>query len=97
MSKQQVKTRKPDTLQKIFLWLIIVDYALLAFFLLQLSSLTLKAGTAISSLLVFYNGLLTYFCFQRAKRHDDNYIIYPTLSATLLAFIFFLYFFFLLA
>ncbi|MGR5178784.1 hypothetical protein ACPV4B_17500 [Vibrio parahaemolyticus] len=85
---------KSDSLQKAFLWLIVVDYALLAMFLSQLSSLTLKGGTAISMLLVVYNGLLTFLCFRRTHKRD-SYIIYPTLSATLLAFICFLYFFFL--
>ena len=79
------------------MWLILIDYGLLSMFLFQLTSLTLQAGTAISLLLVFYNAILTFFCFQRANRSDDSYIIYPTLSATLLAFICFLYFFFLLA
>ncbi len=85
---------KPDPLQKAFLWLIIIDYALLALFLSQLSTLSLKGGTGISLLLVVYNGLLTFLCFRRTNKRDA-YIIYPTLSATLLAFICFLYFFFL--
>ncbi|EKM25661.1 putative membrane protein [Vibrio harveyi] len=48
----------------------------------------------ISLLLVVYNVLLVSFCYQRTSNHD-SYIIYPVLSATLLAFVFFLYFFFL--
>ncbi|MGP8305859.1 hypothetical protein WJM94_06735 [Vibrio sp. YIC-376] len=89
-----VENQKKDGLKKAFLWLIIIDYALLSFFLSQLYNLTLNSGTAISMLLVIYNVLLTFLCFQRTER-QDAYIIYPTLSATLLAFTCFLYFFFL--
>ncbi len=59
--------------------------------------MTLNAGTTISLLLFGYNGLLVYLCFKRARRGGDYYIIYPTLAAILLAFILFLYFFFLVA
>ncbi|SHO55678.1 hypothetical protein [Vibrio quintilis] len=93
--QQTVETNKKNGMQKFFLWLIVVDYALLTLFLTQLSSLTLRGGTGISLLLVIYNVLLTFLCFQRTRRRD-TYIIYPTLSATLLAFICFLYFFFLI-
>lgn len=89
--------RKPDIIQKAFLWLIVFDYALLGMFLLKLSSLTLKSGTLISLLLLIYNFILNFFCFHRANRKSDSYIIYPILSATLLAFTCFLYYFFLLA
>ncbi len=60
-------------------------------FLTQLSSLNLNSGTMISLLLVVYNILLVSFCYQRTS-NDDSYIIYPVLSATLLAFVCFLYF-----
>ncbi|UUM32298.1 hypothetical protein [Vibrio japonicus] len=94
MEQQFSDTPNKDILKKAFLWLIIFDYLLLAFFLLQLSHLTLNSGTIISLLLLLYNILLTFLCFQRTNNRD-SYIIYPTLSATLLAFICFLYFFFL--
>jgi len=94
MSQQSVRPKQKDSLRRAFLWLILVDYVLLALFLNQLYTLTLKAGTVISTLLLFYNGLLSFLCFQRTNR-QDAYIIYPTISATLLAFICFLYFFFL--
>ncbi|MFV0486688.1 MAG: hypothetical protein ACK5NL_05830 [Vibrio fluvialis] len=84
-----------DGLKKAFLWLIVIDYCLLGLFLLQLTSLTLHAGTSISLLLMVYNILLSFLCFQRTSK-QESYIIYPTLSATLLAFICFLYFFFLI-
>lgn len=83
-----------DLLKKAFLWLIVFDYLLLGFFLTRLSSLSLNSGTMISLLLVVYNVLLVSFCYQRTSNHD-SYIIYPVLSATLLAFTFLLYFFFL--
>jgi hypothetical protein len=89
-----VENQKKDGLKKAFLWLIIIDYVLLTFFLSQLYNLTLNSGTAISTLLVVYNVLLTFLCFRRTEK-QDVYIIYPTLSATLLAFTCFLYFFFL--
>ncbi|MDF2152602.1 hypothetical protein [Vibrio sp. CAU 1672] len=94
MYQQPTNAPKKDELKKAFLWLIILDYLLLAFFLFQLSSLSLNSGTMISLLLVLYNILLTFLCFQRTS-NQDSYIIYPTLSATLLAFVCFLYFFFL--
>ncbi|MFA0085446.1 hypothetical protein ACE1OE_19080 [Vibrio sp. E150_011] len=93
-SPTHIPDSPPDALKKAFLWLVVVDYVLLAFFLSQLATLTLKGGTAISLLLVVYNVLLSFLCFRRTHQHD-GYIIYPTLSATLLAFICFLYFFFL--
>ncbi|QUJ68679.1 hypothetical protein KDD30_06115 [Photobacterium sp. GJ3] len=91
------RERRPDGLQKLFLWLIVLDYFLLSHFLLRMDSMTLNAGTTISFLLFGYNGLLAYLCFKRARRSGDFYIIYPTLAAILLAFILFLYFFFLIA
>ncbi len=97
MTHTQIKQRKADNLQKTFLWLIVIDYILLSFFLFQLGSLDLRTGTMISLLLIFYNGLLAFFCFHRANRIDDSYIIYPIISAILLAFVCFLYFFFLVA
>ncbi|MBR9786774.1 MAG: hypothetical protein GYB40_02440 [Vibrionaceae bacterium] len=89
-----IENQKKDGLKKAFMWLIIINYVLLTFFLSQLYNLTLNSGTAISTLLVIYNVLLTFLCFRRTEK-QDAYIIYPTLSATLLAFTCFLYFFFL--
>jgi hypothetical protein len=57
--------------------------------------MTLDAGTGISTLLLLYNVLLTFLCFQRTS-NQEAHIIYPTLSATLLAFVCFLYYFFLI-
>ncbi|PNQ64890.1 hypothetical protein [Vibrio sagamiensis] len=93
MAKHVQSTKKQDSVRKGFLWLIIIDYLLLAFFLFQLSSLTLNNGAIISFLLVVYNFLLVSLCFQRTHQ-QESYIIYPILSATLLAFICFIYFFF---
>lgn len=94
MSHYQASQAKKDRLKKAFLWLIIIDYLLLSLFLSQLYKLTLNAGTVISTLLLIYNVLLTFLCFQRTNQHEGH-IIYPTLSATLLAFVCFLYYFFL--
>ncbi len=98
MSQPQTYIAVPITniMRRIFSWLIVIDYALLAAFLLMLSSLSLRGGTFISLMLVIYNTLLTFLCFNREDAGNDSYIIYPTLSATLLAFICFLYFFFLI-
>ncbi|MEZ8143204.1 hypothetical protein A1OO_06255 [Enterovibrio norvegicus FF-33] len=84
-----------DPLKKALLWLVVLDYVLLTLFLFLLPNLTLNGGTLISTLLMLYNLLLSVLCFQRTS-HQDGYIIYPTLSATLLAFVCFLYFFFLI-
>ncbi|MEF1337553.1 hypothetical protein REH81_12290 [Vibrio rotiferianus] len=94
MYQQPNQLVKKDGLKKAFLWLIVLDYILLGFFLTQLWSLSLNSGTMISMLLVIYNVLLTFLCFQRTSK-QDSYIIYPIISATLLAFVCFLYFFFL--
>lgn len=83
-----------DMVKKALLWLVVFDYVLLALFLFMLSSLTISGGTFISLLLMVYNLLLATICFQRTS-FQDHYIIYPTLAATLLAFVCFLYFFFL--
>jgi len=94
MPKHKAKQNKPSHLKKALLWLIVIDYVLLSLFLTQLYKLSLRAGTVISTLLVIYNVLLAYICFKRTNKQDVH-IIYPTLSATLLAFVYFLYFFFL--
>ncbi|MGR4990539.1 hypothetical protein ACPV3U_13280 [Vibrio rotiferianus] len=94
MHRQSNQLSTKDGLKKAFLWLIVFDYILLGFFLTQLWSLSLNSGTMISMLLVIYNVLLTFLCFQRTNK-QDAYIIYPIISATLLAFVCFLYFFFL--
>lgn len=87
-------TTHSDPIKKFFLWLVVVDYLLLGLFLLLISDLSLNGGTLISALLLMYNLLLNMVCFQRPA-HQDTHIIYPILSATLLAFICFIYFFFL--
>lgn len=92
-----IQIRKKDGLQKVFLWLIVIDYFLLFFFIYRFNRLTLSGGVTISLMLFTYNSLLTFICFHRAKRHSDYYIIYPVLTATLLTFISFIYFFFLVA
>ena len=89
--------RRPDRLQKVFAWLIVVDYLMLLMFLVQLTTLPLSSGVTISALLIVYNILLTFLCFRRARRAEDVYTLYPVLSATLLAFVLFLYFFFMRA
>jgi hypothetical protein len=94
-TQPHIQHDKKDSLQKAFMWLIVVDYVLLAMFLSQLTTLSLRSGTMISLLLVVYNILLSFLCFQRTAKQDAH-IIYPTLSATLLAFICFLYYFFLI-
>lgn len=96
MSQLQTYVTPPETdlMKKVFLWLIVLDYALLAVFLYQLSSLALQGGLVISLLLVLYNSLLGCVCFSRLDE-QETYIIYPMLSAMLLAFTCFLYFFFL--
>ncbi|KXF81074.1 hypothetical protein [Enterovibrio coralii] len=83
-----------DSIKKVFLWLVVIDYCLLGLFLFLLPDLTLSGGTIISALLMFYNLLLAFLCFQRPS-HQHSHIIYPVISATLLAFVCFLYFFFL--
>ncbi len=84
-----------NMLKKTLLWLIIIDYGLLTLFLIQLTSLTLNSGISISFLLVLYNVLLNVLCFKHISQRESH-IIYPTLTATLLAFIYFLYYFFLI-
>ncbi len=85
---------KNRLIKKALLWLIVIDYCLLAMLLINLTNVTLSSGVTISLLLVLYNILLHILCFQRTTERE-GYIIYPTITATLLAFIYFLYFFFL--
>ncbi|WP_165312894.1 hypothetical protein [Vibrio ziniensis] len=94
MYQQVNETSAKDKLKKALLWLIVVDYFLLTLVLFQLTSLTLNSGVSISLLLVIYNVLLTTLCYQRTNE-GESYIIYPTITATLLSFIYLLYFFFL--
>ncbi len=91
LNESGVKSR---LIKKALLWLIVIDYCLLALVLINLTNITLRSGVTISLLLVIYNILLYIVCFQRTTE-QDGYIIYPTITATLLAFIYFLYFFFL--
>ncbi|WP_223159390.1 hypothetical protein [Vibrio sp. Y2-5] len=95
MDRHNNESCEKANLKKALLWLIVVDYFLLTTFLFQLTHLTINSGTSISLLLVIYNVILTGLCFLQTTKYE-TYIIYPTITATLLSFICFLYFFFLI-
>ncbi|WP_163934474.1 hypothetical protein [Paraferrimonas sp. SM1919] len=75
----------PDKLQKLFLYLIVLDYGLLFWLMYNSNELRFATNIAVALLLVAYNLLLTQLSFRRARRQSDYYILYPILGAGLLS------------
>ncbi|GAA4873083.1 hypothetical protein [Ferrimonas pelagia] len=75
----------PDGLQKYFLYLIIADWLLLILGGFLLSRVSFVYAAVICIMLLLYNVLLVKLCFIRARRASDGYLLYPVVTACLVA------------
>ena len=84
----------PDGLQKLFLYLILLDWFILLYLTTELKDMPFKQGVAASIMVTLFNFLLVNLCFKRARRSSDSYLIYPVIGGALLSFLLLAYFFF---
>ncbi|SHH17295.1 hypothetical protein [Ferrimonas marina] len=75
----------PDRLQKYFLYLIVIDWVLLALGWYFLERLSFSYGIVVCVMLLLYNALLVKLCFFRARRASDGYLLYPVTFACVMA------------
>lgn len=85
-----------DKLQKVFLYLILLNWLLLIIVALNINTLRFSHGVMISIMIFIYNYFLAHLCFIRAARAQDAYLIYPVVIGALSSFFLVVYFFFLL-
>ncbi|MDO6679648.1 MULTISPECIES: hypothetical protein [unclassified Shewanella] len=88
------KRKGPDGLQKLFLYLILIEWFLLIYTTTTISRMTFRQGLMTLTLLLGFNLILAKLGRKRAKRSTDGYIIYPILCGGLLSFILLIYFIF---
>ncbi|MCS6099610.1 hypothetical protein ACRN93_15760 [Shewanella baltica] len=85
-----------DKLQKVFLYLILLNWLLLIIVAFNMNTLRFSHGVMISIMIFIYNYFLAHLCFIRAARAQDAYLIYPVVIGALSSFFLVVYFFFLL-
>lgn len=90
---QNYHRKGPDGLQKLFLYLILIDWFVLFYLVSQITNITFRHGAFVSILLGAFNLLLVGLCFKRARRGGDGYLLYPVIFGALLSFIMVFYFF----
>ena len=83
-----------DGLQKIFLYLIILDWLMLIYLCAEIKQLPFRYGVVASVMDIVFNLILMNLCFKRARRAEDGYLIYPVIAGALLSFCLVGYFFF---
>ncbi len=88
------KRKGPDGLQKIFLYLILLEWFLLIYTTTTISRMTFRQGLLTLALLLGFNLILGKVCTKRAKRTTDGYIIYPVICGGLLSLLLLVYFIF---
>ena len=88
------KRKGPDGLQKVFLYLILLEWFLLIYTTTTISRMTFRQGLLTLALLLGFNLILGKLCTIRAKRTTDGYIIYPVICGGLLSFLLLIYFIF---
>ncbi|WP_144212004.1 hypothetical protein [Shewanella donghaensis] len=88
------KRKGPDGLQKLFLYLILLEWFLLIYTTTTISRMTFRQGMMTLVLLLGFNLILGKLCTKRAKRSTDGYIIYPVICGGLLSFLLMLFFIF---
>ncbi len=84
----------PDALQKLFLYLIIFDWIILIYLIVEIKEMSFRHGAITSVVVAMFNLLLVNLCFRRARRAEDSYQIYPVIIGSLLSFVLIAYFFF---
>lgn len=88
------KRNGSDKLQKIFLYLILLNWFLLIIVAINIETLNFINGVLISVMIFIYNYFLTNLCFMRAARAQDAYLIYPVVIGALSSFFLVVYYFF---
>ncbi|MCL1126499.1 hypothetical protein [Shewanella surugensis] len=84
----------PDSLQKLFLYLILIDWFVLIYISFEIREFTFRDGSMASVMLTIFNLILVNLCYRRARRTEDSYLLYPVIGGALLSFILMAYFFF---
>lgn len=84
----------PDGLQKLFLYLILIDWFVLIYISFEIREFTFRHGSMASVMLTIFNLILVNLCYRRARRAEDSYLLYPVIGGALLSFILMAYFFF---
>ncbi|MGS0675409.1 hypothetical protein [Shewanella sp. 0m-4] len=84
----------PDALQKLFLYLILFDWIILIYLIVEIKQMSFQHGATTSVIVAMFNLLLVNLCFRRARRAEDGYQIYPVIIGALLSFFLIAYFFF---
>ncbi|MGI2066177.1 hypothetical protein [Shewanella sp. MF08487] len=82
-----------DKLQKVFLYLILLNLLLLAVISLNMNTLRFSNGVIILMMMFTYNYFLAQLCYIRAARSQDAYLIYPVVIGALSSFFLVVYFF----
>ncbi len=90
---QHYQRNGPDGLQKLFLYLILIDWFVLTYLGTQINTMNFAYGAFVSLLLGSFNLLLVGLCFKRARRTEDGYLLYPVVFGALLSFGMVVYFF----
>ncbi|WP_440875249.1 hypothetical protein [Thalassotalea sp. PLHSN55] len=80
-------------LHKAMLYLILLDFVLILFCYLQLTSISLMGGSILSFFMVVYNTLVGRIVLQFTRRGNDGYILYPMIFCYLMLTIFIITFF----
>ncbi|MPY25256.1 hypothetical protein FM037_00260 [Shewanella psychropiezotolerans] len=88
------KRKGPDGLQKIFLYLILLDWFILLYVSTDIRHMPFRHGAMASLMLAVFNLILVNLCIRRARRSGDSYLIYPVIAGALFSFVLMSYFFF---
>ncbi|WP_076413061.1 hypothetical protein [Shewanella sp. UCD-KL12] len=92
---ERIYRRKgPDGLQKLFLYLILLDWFILLYISTEIKHMTFRHGAVASIMLTLFNLILVNLCYRRARRSGDSYLIYPVIAGALFSFVLMSYFFF---
>ena len=81
---KHAKPVRADGLQKLLLYLILLNFWLLYLYVAHFVRLPLTLALLVSLLCIGYNLLLCHLAVHRARRSTDGYIIYPVLISALM-------------
>ncbi|SDK20553.1 hypothetical protein SAMN04488540_12156 [Ferrimonas sediminum] len=84
----------PDRLQKVFLYLILVNWLVAGLLLMKIDSLSFLAGTLAGAGIILLQFFLLKLSLMRARRAGDGYLLYPVTASTLLIVLLLIGFFF---
>ncbi|USD36243.1 hypothetical protein [Ferrimonas sp. SCSIO 43195] len=84
----------PDRLQKVFLYLILVNWLVAGLLMMKIDSLSFLAGTLAGGGIIMLQFFLLKLTLMRARRAGDGYLLYPVTASTLLIVLLLIGFFF---